>query len=59
MKILFGITLVLLVITQGWSQCESCTPDSSCISTDGFPMMCPVIPPDATVGEYYTQQITC
>ena len=58
MKILFGITLVLLVITQGWSQCESCTPDSSCISTDGFPMMCPVIPPDATVGEYYTQQIT-
>lgn len=58
MKILFGFTLVFLVITQGWSQCESCTPDSSCISTDGFPMMCPVIPPDATVGEYYSQQIT-
>jgi len=40
------------------AQCETCTPDSSCVSTDGFPMMCPLTPPDATVNEYYTENIT-
>ena len=43
---------------QGYAQCETCTPDSSCISTDGFPVLCPLIPPDATVNEYYTENIT-
>ena len=43
---------------QCYAQCETCTPDSSCISTDGFPMLCPLIPPDATVNEYYTENIT-
>jgi hypothetical protein len=40
------------------AQCESCSPDPSCISSDGFPMMCPAIPPDATVNEYYSETIT-
>jgi PKD domain/Secretion system C-terminal sorting domain len=40
------------------AQCETCVPDSSCISTDGFPTMCPFYPPDATVNEYYSQNIT-
>ena len=40
------------------AQCETCTPDSSCISADGFPVMCPLIPPDAIVNEYYSQNIT-
>jgi hypothetical protein len=40
------------------AQCETCTPDSACISTDGFPTICPFTPPDATVNEYYSQNIT-
>jgi hypothetical protein len=40
------------------AQCAECTPDSSCMSTDGFPLMCPLIPPDATVNNYYSENIT-
>lgn len=40
------------------AQCDTCTPDSSCISADGFPMMCPLTPPDAVVNEFYTENIT-
>lgn len=40
------------------AQCETCTPDPTCTSADGFPTMCPFTPPDATVNEYYTQVIT-
>ena len=40
------------------AQCAECTPDSSCMSTDGFPMMCPLVPPDATVNDYYSENIT-
>jgi hypothetical protein len=28
------------------------------MSTDGFPLMCPLIPPDATVNNYYSENIT-
>jgi hypothetical protein len=28
------------------------------MSTDGFPMMCPLVPPDATVNDYYSENIT-
>lgn len=48
----------LLVLQNLFAQCDSCIPDSSCTSPDGFPMMCPATPPEATVGEYYSEQIT-
>jgi hypothetical protein len=50
--------LVVLMHSQAFAQCETCLPDSSCISVDGFPTMCPFTPPDATINEYYTQNIT-
>jgi hypothetical protein len=40
------------------AQCETCTPDSSCVSTDGFPMLCPLTPPDAAVNQFYSENIT-
>lgn len=48
----------LLCLSRAYAQCESCTPDPTCISADGFPTMCPFTPPDATVNQYYTQVIT-
>jgi len=49
---------MLCDISFSIAQCETCTPDSTCISADGFPMMCPLTPPDATVNEYYSENIT-
>jgi hypothetical protein len=60
---LWRLCLLLLCFTffnlkTALGQCETCTPDSTCISADGFPMMCPLTPPDATVNEYYSENIT-
>lgn len=40
------------------SQCPTCTPDPSCVSADGMPSICPLVPPDAVAGEYYEQTLT-
>jgi hypothetical protein len=47
-----------LASSNAIAQCAECTPDSSCMSADGFPMMCPLVPPDATVNDYYSENIT-
>ncbi len=43
---------------NGITQCPTCTPDLSCISTDGYPTICPFEAPVATVGEYYEHVLT-
>ena len=40
------------------SQCPECTPDETCISSDGLPALCPLFPDDATAGVYYEEQLT-
>ena len=40
------------------SQCPVCSIDSTCISSDGFPTICPATLPNATVGEYYEGFLT-
>jgi hypothetical protein len=42
----------------GIAQCPVCVPDQSCVSSDGFPAICPDVIPDAVAGEYYEQVIT-
>ena len=57
---LLAVFCCLIVVSKnsGYAQCAECAPDSSCMSTDGFPLMCPLIPPDATVNNYYSENIT-
>ena len=59
-NILFVVFAIVFMLHPALlkAQCETCTPDSSCISTDGFPMMCPLTPPDAIVNAYYSENIT-
>ena len=40
------------------AQCPTCSVDSTCVSTDGFPTICPATLPNATVGEYYEGFLT-
>lgn len=40
------------------AQCDGCTPDLSCTMEPAFPTLCPLLPPDATAGEYYQQDFT-
>lgn len=40
------------------AQCDGCTPDLSCTIEPAFPTLCPLVPPDATAGEYYQQDFT-
>lgn len=40
------------------AQCPTCSIDSTCVSTDGFPTICPATLPNATVGEYYEGFLT-
>ena len=57
MKHLYTLILILLVsIVQ--AQCPDCSPDESCVSTDLFPTICPLILPDATSGSYYETVLT-
>jgi PKD repeat protein len=39
-------------------QCDGCAPDLSCSIEPAFPTLCPLLPPDATAGEYYQQDFT-
>ncbi len=60
MRQIFFLMICTLCVFQEYThaQCDTCTPDSSCISADGFPIMCPLTPPDAVVNEFYTENIT-
>ena len=54
---------ILFVLLMGISfytiaQCPTCSIDSTCVSTDGFPTICPATLPNATVGEYYEGFLT-
>jgi Secretion system C-terminal sorting domain len=54
---------ILFVLLTGISfytiaQCPTCSIDSTCVSTDGFPTICPATLPNATVGEYYEGFLT-
>jgi hypothetical protein len=52
------IALLSVAFFVAAGQCPDCTPDETCISADGFPALCPLIPDDATAGEYYEEQLT-
>lgn len=54
--------LLLLLLSVVWSlqsaaQCETCTPDTTCIVSPAFPTLCPDALPDATAGEFYETDI--
>jgi Secretion system C-terminal sorting domain/PKD domain len=57
-SIILGLLFFITCSASVSAQCPSCTPDSSCVSTDGFPTICPLVPPDGTAGEYYEEQLT-
>lgn len=40
------------------AQCDGCTPDLSCTMEPAFPTLCPLLPPNATAGEFYQQDFT-
>ena len=61
MKTLFTLIFGALILSLNLSmqaQCPTCTIDSTCVSTDGFPTICPATLPNATVGEYYEGFLT-
>jgi len=57
LKTLF-IIFCIGCVSQSIAQCPTCTIDSTCVSTDGFPTICPATLPNATVGEYYEGFLT-
>lgn len=54
----FFIIFCIGCVSQSIAQCPTCTIDSACVSTDGFPTICPATLPNATVGEYYEGFLT-
>ncbi|MFM7769372.1 MAG: hypothetical protein ACKO8Q_02320, partial [Bacteroidota bacterium] len=57
-KLLLVVTVLLFSFIQSQAQCPTCTPDVSCVSTDGFPTICPATLPNATTGQYYEGVLT-
>ncbi|MFM2195196.1 MAG: hypothetical protein RL092_796 [Bacteroidota bacterium] len=57
-KLLLAIGAGLLFCFQVSAQCPTCTPDVTCVSTDGFPTICPATLPNATTGQYYEGVLT-
>ncbi len=57
-KTLVLITYTFLVSLYSVAQCPTCTPDLTCISTDGLPSVCPAVQPNGTAGTYYEEQLT-
>ena len=54
----FLLTLGLLGLSfQGSAQCETCTPDLTCVAVD-FPVLCPEQLPNAVQGEPYSATAT-
>ncbi len=64
MKLFTSVKKITLLLLASWisfnafSQCPTCTPDETCISADGMPTVCPLIPPNGTAGVYYEEQLT-
>jgi hypothetical protein len=62
MKFLYAITIFAFTLlplgSSLFAQCADCTPDETCVSSDGFPALCPLVPDDATAGVYYEEQLT-
>lgn len=61
MKRIIEISLLgCMIILSGpaFSQCPLCTPDTACISTDGYPTICPFEAPVGYTGEYYEHVLT-
>jgi hypothetical protein len=54
--LLIGLFALLGYTAQ--AQCPTCTPDQSCVSTDGNPTICPATLPNATTGVYYEGVLT-
>jgi hypothetical protein len=50
--------LLSLVFDKGYGQCPTCVPDPNCVSTNGFPSVCPATPPNGIAGVYYEEQMT-
>ncbi|MEO0404257.1 MAG: T9SS type A sorting domain-containing protein [Bacteroidota bacterium] len=58
MKKAFLSFLLMLTCASLWAQCEDCTPDPECTTDVPFPTICPLVFPDGTTGEYYSEVLT-
>ncbi|MFN0030713.1 MAG: PKD domain-containing protein [Flavobacteriales bacterium] len=58
MKRIFILMVAMVCSAAAAAQCPLCTPDFQCISVDGYPTICPLVAPNATVGEYYEHVLT-
>jgi hypothetical protein len=57
-KHILNIVAIFGFVFSSFAQCPTCTPDFSCVSTDGFPTICPLELPAGQAGEYYEQVLT-
>lgn len=58
MRIITLLPALLLLCGTAQAQCPDCTPDTGCSISPAFPTLCPLTPPDATVGIPYSTVIT-
>jgi len=58
MRRILLLPLFLLTAFMADAQCPGCNPDNTCTVSPPFPTLCPLTPPDATVGEPYEADIT-
>ncbi len=58
--VLLLLSLCLFLCAQGgvWAQCAACVIDPDCVSSDGFPTLCPAELPAGIAGEEYEAFIT-
>jgi len=56
-RFLFLVTTTFVSLFS-FGQCADCIPDPECVSTDGFPAICPAVVAEATAGVYYEQFLT-
>ena len=57
-KHILNVVAIFGFVFSSFAQCPTCTPDFSCVSTDGFPTICPLELPAGQAGEYYEQVLT-
>jgi Secretion system C-terminal sorting domain/PKD domain len=51
-------TILIVLSSAAMAQCPLCTPDTACVSTDGYPTICPFEAPVGYTGEYYEHVLT-